>query len=79
MSEAPSGVAELLSVKGNFVAGAFAPAAGGRTVAVATLSTASMPAEKPTSVSVARWAAHSQPELRKIQYTRATISTAPNW
>jgi len=31
---APNGVAELLSVKGNFVAGAFAPAASGRTLAV---------------------------------------------
>ena len=52
---------------------------GGRTVALATLSTASMPAEKPTSVSVARCAAHSQPEFRKIRNTSAVTSTATIW
>ena len=52
---------------------------GERTVALATLSTASMPAEKPTSVSVARCTAHSHCESRKIRNSNAVSSTATNW
>ena len=52
---------------------------GGRTVALATEIAAIMPAENPTSVSVARWAAQSQPESRKIQNSNAVSSTAATW
>ena len=52
---------------------------GGRTVAEATDSTAIMPAEKPTSVSVARCCTHSQPVPRKIRKNSATSSTATHW
>src|SRR5436305_1515936 len=48
---APNGVAELLSVKGNFVAGAFAPAASGRTLAVENPATGETIAEIPAGAS----------------------------
>src|SRR5258707_308519 len=48
---APNGVAELLSVKGNFVAGAFAPAAGGRTLAVENPATGETIAEIPAGAA----------------------------
>ena len=52
---------------------------GDRTVALATLSTASMPAENPTSVSVARCTAQSQLEFRKIRKSSEVSRTAPTW
>jgi acyl-CoA reductase-like NAD-dependent aldehyde dehydrogenase len=45
----PSGVAELLSVKGNFVAGAFAPASGGGTLPVENPATGETIAQIPAS------------------------------